>query len=395
MSAATDESERTEESSNPAPARRWPWGLLSVAAIVVGLGVAATLYALRPAPSPRPPGPTGPLVEVAPVASFDAPISIEGHGTVRAVERMELVAEVAGEVVHVHDNLVSGGRFAKGDLLLEIDPTRYRAAVSRARAQLDATRARLELAKSEHERVHALFDRGIASREALDRAASRRDELAANLAGLGASAEIAREDLDSTQTVAAFDGRVAFESVTEHQVVPRGQRLGEIYGDDTLEIDVPIAATDAAILGDALADQESVPARIHVGVDEHDLVVGHLDRLGAEYRAQAQTILAIVHVDEGSTLLPERFVDVTLRPDASVLGDDLHVIPGAALRPGGDVWVVDDGRLLVRSVDVVHREGSRVVVRGPVDDGDRLVTSELDAVTDGMRVRVSEGAAPA
>ena len=71
------------------------------------------------------------------------------------------------------------------------------------------------------------------------------------------------------------------------------------------------------------------------------------------------------------------------------------VIPRSALRENGMVWIVDDkGQLIFRPVDIARLDTNQAILRGGLNDGDRLVTSGLKAVTDGMKVRVvpqSEG----
>lgn len=86
------------------------------------------------------------------------------------------------------------------------------------------------------------------------------------------------------------------------------------------------------------------------------------------------------------------YVDVRIRIEPPV---PLLAIPNAALRPGNQVWVVRDGRLTIRPVEIAKVEDSIVLVRSADPNlvpGDRVVTSPLAAVQDGMDVTVSESA---
>jgi hypothetical protein len=71
----------------------------------------------------------------------------------------------------------------------------------------------------------------------------------------------------------------------------------------------------------------------------------------------------------------------------------LIVVPGAALRPGGRLWVIRNGKLAIEQVDVAMASGDQVVLRQPssnrLQPGDRVVTSPLPVVRAGMLLRES------
>jgi len=67
---------------------------------------------------------------------------------------------------------------------------------------------------------------------------------------------------------------------------------------------------------------------------------------------------------------------------------DAAVIPRSALHQGDVVWVVDnEGRLHFREVDVARVQGDEVMVEDGLKDGEMVVITPLEAVTDGMAVR--------
>ena len=89
-------------------------------------------------------------------------------------------------------------------------------------------------------------------------------------------------------------------------------------------------------------------------------------------------------------LLPGTFVEVAI---AGRQLDDVVVVPRHALREGDRVWVAAGGVLEVRDVEVLRRDRTQAYVGGGLEPGEALVTSSLDAVTDGMAVRTQEDAA--
>jgi hypothetical protein len=71
---------------------------------------------------------------------------------------------------------------------------------------------------------------------------------------------------------------------------------------------------------------------------------------------------------------------------------DAAVIPITALRENRMVWVVStDGVLSFRPVDVARVLPNQAIIRGGLQSGERIVTSPLRSVTDGMKVRVDTG----
>ncbi len=70
--------------------------------------------------------------------------------------------------------------------------------------------------------------------------------------------------------------------------------------------------------------------------------------------------------------------------------ENAALIPRSALRENNIVWVVDDsGQLIFRQVEVARLGANQAILRSGLEDGDRVVTSGLKAVTDGMQVRIS------
>jgi multidrug efflux pump subunit AcrA (membrane-fusion protein) len=73
--------------------------------------------------------------------------------------------------------------------------------------------------------------------------------------------------------------------------------------------------------------------------------------------------------------------------------ENAAVIPRAALRENNSVWVVDEnGRLTFRKVGVARLTTTAAILISGIHDGEMVVVSALNAVTDGMRVRIAKSA---
>ena len=134
-------------------------------------------------------------------------------GRVSAVETVELRPRVSGYVQRVAFD--EGQLLEKGDLLFEIDPRPYRAALARAEAELARARSEARLADAQHERAKALVEARAISREEFEtrNAASAQGDAAVRAAQAAVAA--ARLDLQFTRVVSPIDGRAGRAMVTE------------------------------------------------------------------------------------------------------------------------------------------------------------------------------------
>jgi hypothetical protein len=88
--------------------------------------------------------------------------------------------------------------------------------------------------------------------------------------------------------------------------------------------------------------------------------------------------------DDRPALLSGTFVDVR------ILGktlDGVVSVPRHAVREGDRLWVFDDGLLRIREVEVLRSDREQALVASGIADGELVIVSSLDAVTEGMRVR--------
>jgi len=163
---------------------------------------------------------------IAEVVSLN--LIISSQGTVKPRTETALVAEVSGKIVSVSPDFVAGGFFHEGDVLLQIDPSDYRAGLKRAEAALASRHAKLadETARSEQ----ALKDwRNMGKQGQPSDLGLRKPQMAdarANVSAAEADVEKARRDLERTQITVPYDGLVRQKAVDIGQYVTPGTRLG-------------------------------------------------------------------------------------------------------------------------------------------------------------------------
>lgn len=398
--------------------------------LVAGGGFAA-LVATRKAPERRVMPDLGPLVESMPAPTQSLQVVIEAQGSVRPTDEIDLVPQVSGVVVWTAPELESGGFFARGDILLRIDPrdydlavTRSEAAVARARYALDLAREEAAAARQEWElvRTHRQLDSepsDLVLRLPQVRAAQA--ELLATQAGLAES----RLRQQWTEITAPFHGRVRQTSLDVGQYVVANQPVARVYSIERAEIVVAVPHEDMAWLqipralpdapaGLATTDTgtpvsaeeagEGRGARQAMAVAPRALVRadfagrthtwnGNVARAAAELDARSRMLRLVVEVDtpyadgagNSSPLLVGLFVDVEIFGDTV---QDVRVLPRVALHEGDIVWVADAaGALRMRPVQVVHVRDEEILVRMELADTERIIVSQLSGATDGMKIR--------
>lgn len=179
------------------------------------------------APAPGGPPPAA-VVSVAPAVQRTVTNSEEFSGRLEASDFVELRPRVAGTIDRVL--FTDGATVRKGDLLFQIDPRPFEAEVARAQSQLDATKARLELAETEVGRAKTLLDAQAVSKQEFDQLTSASRTSQADLRAAEAALRTAQLNLGYTQVRAPIAGRVSRANITAGNLVNEQAVLTTIAG---------------------------------------------------------------------------------------------------------------------------------------------------------------------
>jgi membrane fusion protein, multidrug efflux system len=141
-----------------------------------------------------------------------------------AVDSVEVRARVWGYLDKV--NFKEGALVKKGDVLFEIDPRSYQAAVDQVQALIVQAEAQLRFKESQFNRLEKLFAKGAIPREEFELVQSERDVAAATIGSHKADLRQRQLDLGFTKVVAPISGRVSRMLVTEGNLIQSGQNGG-------------------------------------------------------------------------------------------------------------------------------------------------------------------------
>ena len=377
--------------------------LLPVVILAVLFGAAVVVYRNPPksryansAPAPRM------MVESLRVTPRDYAVKVASYGTVQPRTRGALVAQVGGLIVDINPAFRDGGFFAKGDLLVQIDPRDFEADVRIAEAGvLDARQAVAE-AEARTEQARTDWQR-LGNESAPDDLVLRLPQLEAaraRLASAQSGLDKARLDLSRTRIVAPYAGRVLDAQVDIGQVVAPNSALGDIYATDAVEIrlplrnaDLPFVALPESRLDGPGLDVPALPVLIRSELGGRSDWPASIVRTEGAIDPTARQLHVIARIDDpfarARARVPLKIGQyVTAQIDGATLSDVI-VVPNEAIYQGSYAYVVEDGVLQRRNVNVVWQNELEAIVDDGLGAGDELVTTPLGQVTSGVRVIVA------
>ncbi|GAA0792766.1 efflux RND transporter periplasmic adaptor subunit [Marinobacterium sediminicola] len=340
-------------------------------------------------------------VETQTLARVPFKIQVKSYGRVKPRTQSTLLPQVSGQIVWLNPDFRAGGFFESDEELVRLDNRDYKAAVSQSEATLMS--ARQALAEEEARSAQAAADwKRLGNPGNAPPLVLRKPQLNAAKAAV-ASAEaalaIARLNLERTRIRAPFSGRVLDTEVDLGQVVSSGTVLGEIYAVDVLEVRLPLQNRDLAYL--RLPEEY----RVKAGESFQPKVSIYSDLIRPE-RWQGRIVQTEGAIDETSRQLHvlaqiddpygEKAVDrVPLKVGQYVTAliegievPDALLVPNKAIYQGSYVYVVEEGMLQRREIEVAWQDETQALVAAGLEPGEELVLTSLGQVVSGTRVRV-------
>lgn len=360
-------------------------GALQLAFVVAVVGMALLLsISLRP-DAPGPGSATRaniPVVTVVtPAATPFTPV-IELNGVVQARTVTRIIPQVGGRVVKVAPGFRPGATVSKGDVLFVIDPSDYRLAVERTLAEIAVARSDLARLEAEAAAEREIWQGQFPDRPIPDLIA-RVPQIAAARARIqsGEAAQKGAElSLGRTTVRAPFDARILETQLDVGQVVSSSAAVGQMFSIESLEIAVPVSAEQRRLLG-AVRGQD---VSIYGPASGQGIVRGTLARASAALDERTRLGTLYVTADTPDLLTAGEFVTVRINGENTPAS---YRVPAAALTSRDRLWVVEDGQLAGRTVEVLGREADMAVVR-VFDDASGVVSIPPANARDGLAVSI-------
>ncbi|MCF7957378.1 MAG: efflux RND transporter periplasmic adaptor subunit [Phycisphaerae bacterium] len=377
--------------------------LMVALVLAAGVGIFKKMMAMKKPPPKKDIIAMAPLVNARSVSCESMQMMVHGFGEVKEKVSAQIVPQVSGMVVGFHDEFVNGGFFKAGEPLITIDKRDYelqlesaQAAVAREQVVLDKENAEAQVALKEWQQIHpeATPSSPLVLREPQIRDAE------AQLKSAMAKMATAKLNLERTVISMPFDGRIAQESIDLGQYLTPGQPVARVYGIDTVEIVVPIEDRELAWFdvpmnfnGNHSTHQGSeVTVRAKFAGKNHQWQ-GRVVRCEGQIDPASRMLNVVVEVPDPfkltgdrPPLMPGMFVEVEIHGRQA---NNIIKVPRSAVRNSREIWVEKDGRLHVQPIEIVRSDTNYAYITSGIGDGDVVIISSLDAITEGMGIRIN------
>lgn len=374
--------------------------------LILAIGCVATWWVSRPPEEPAPVHvpPQKLKTAVLEIQRDDYQVVLDSQGVVRAHHETTLTATVDGTVAVIHPAFEDGAFFKAGEILVELDPADFTAALESARSQV----ARAEAAHAQEEaraRQARLNWEDLGYDEEPSELVLRIPQLKesrANVDAAKAALTQAERNLEKSKVRAPFDGRVRSRMVGLGQAISASTALGQVFATDFAEVRLPLTPDQLEFIdlpskvGDA-----PVPVLLTDGLaagrsDNPATWEGSIVRTEGTLDASSRELFVIARVDDPFGLKnskPPLRIGQPVR--AAIHGHvlkDVFVIPRNSLRGVNRIYLVDRDEPAIRRAEIepIWTTTEDLVIRDGLEEGQWLAITRLPYAPDGAPVEVVE-----
>lgn len=394
-----------------------PWIIAGIIALLVML---ALYFTLRPQPV---------LVETAQLRHAPLRVSIDEEGTTRIRDRYVVSAPVAGVVRRIEWKV--GDELEQQALLAELEPLQSTVLDARSRAEAEARIAAARSAllaaeeqvkaaqtdadyqNDEYRRKKTLSEKNMIAAEELAQSHAARQRAAAVLRSARFAADVARYELDAASTLLKYSAASADKGVLKERVLISSPIAGSVLKVYRQSEGVVNAGEALLELGDKSALEVAVDVLSFDAVKIRPGTPVELERWGGEPLSGVVRTIEPVGFTKVSALGVEEqrvwvIVDIHSPPAQwQALGDGYRVeagfviwqqdnvlqLPSSALfryRNQWHVYVVENGRAVMKAVSIGQQNGLASQVLQGLDNGAIVILHPGNDISDGVRVRVRQ-----
>jgi membrane fusion protein (multidrug efflux system) len=334
---------------------------------------AAAAAAQKPAPAIS--------VKTAPAQEAPMPRYLRLTGEITAAQNAAVAADTAGKVM---ETPVERGSIVKaGDVLVQLDNRTATLNLAEAEANLAQAKSKLDLAESEVKRNEPLVQLKAVAATDFARIKADRDGAAASYAAAQARRDMTKKTLEDATIRAPFDGTVAERFVAKGEYVMADSKVARVIDLQHLRLLVNVAEPSVGLI------REGQTVEFSVTPFPGEVFKGTVKFIGAAVRAESRDLQVEAEVtNEDGRLRPGLFVEarLALPPQPAI------TLPTSTVRTDGSVqrvWVVQDGRLNERLVEVGETDKDRIEIRRGVQKGENVVLAPGADAADGVPVQTA------
>lgn len=330
-------------------------------------------------------------VFVETVQNGRVPITVPANGSVTALRKLELFAEVQGIFQSSSHDFRPGQRYRRGEVLLNIDSAEYSASVQSAKSDLyNKITAIMPDLRLDYPEAFPKWEKYLNNFDinkrvpSLPQTESEKEKYFITGRGIISAyynIKNLEERLGKYTIFAPFDGILTEALVTRGTLIRQGQKLGEYIDPTVYELEVSVAKK----FSDLLKVGEKVAL---TNLDETENYTGTISRINAKVDQETQTIEVFIKV-QGEEIREGMFLKAMI--DAKEEQNAIE-IPRELLVDRSKVYVVRDSVLDLVTVKPVYFGKNSVVIKG-LKNGEKMLSSNVPGAYSGMLVTIQkEGA---
>jgi len=333
-------------------------------------------------------GPTD--VEVAAVAKQDVKVEREWVGSMDGSVNAVIRAQVQG---YLTKQVYTEGQLVKqGQVLFQIDPRTFQAAVDQAKAEVAQKKARWDTTQANLARIRPLAEQNAVSKKDLDDAIGNESSSHSAYDAAKAALDRAELDLGFTRITSPINGIAGMAKAQIGNLVGPGQteELTTVSTVDPIKVWVPISEQEFLHAQASKPTPGQAKRQIDLVLSDGSVYSKKGEMAFADRQVDAMTgtlKLAILFPNPGNVLRPGQYAKVRAV---------METIPGAVVVPQRAVnelqgnfqvaVVGSDNKVAIRTVKPGVKTGSVVVISEGLQPGERVVVEGLQKVKDGMTV---------
>ena len=337
-------------------------GRLAAAGFIVTLGLLASAVQGQD-------GDRALMAAVAERSEFHETVRLDG--VIEAVQQSTVSAQTSGTVESLPYDVDDS--VAAGDLIVQLEDSEQRSRLRQAQAGLEEAEAALSDARQRFERIEAISERGLVSRQELDQASNNLAAARARVERASAAVAEAREQLSYTRVVAPYGGILTERHVEVGESVSPGQPLLSGLSLEQLRVVVDLPQKYAEL---ARSERQATVTL----ADGRVLETGEMT-FYPYANPQTHTFRLRMRLSEpNGSLFPGMLVKVGV----PVASREALWVPASSLVRRSElraVFVLDDqGRPRLRQVRTGVRDNDRLEILAGLSEGERVVTNPSQLV---------------
>jgi len=357
--------------------------------------LALTLVQCKGETASAPPPPSL-QVEVVDVIQKDVPLTKEWVVTTDGSNNAVIRAQVSGYLLR--RPYTEGEAVKKGDLLFELDPSKFKAALDQAQGDLAKAQAQFTKTKQDVERDTPLAKQGAVSQKELDDSIQANAAARGSVAAAKAAVEAAKLNLGWTRVIAPIDGVVGISKAQIGDLIDVNSELTSMSTLDPIRVYFPISEQEYIEASEKIQERykEQKEGREYAGVQPELILAGEkvyphkgqfflVDR---QVDVKTGTIrVAAIFPNPNNILRPGQFARVRA---ATKIKEKALLVPQRAVTEMQGSYqvavVTPENKVDIRPVKVGQRAGGLWIIDQGLKQGERVVVEGLQKVKAGTAV---------